>query len=162
MKDKKEAIASHIKFCIKNLKQINKPNEIYSVFFEKLKKVLEKPIFNNSSWTTKLSSLEKAYEDSDNLWKLCQLYNEYKNDTNLSLALQEKLAKEFKNILYVEVIPNDYQITQLEIKLKKIIVEDLKMQFCRQQEEAKQKNEAIKGVLPSSVKELYEFKKVCL
>lgn len=157
----KEAIANHIKFRIENLKQI-KPNKIYSVFLKKLKNVLEKPIFNNPSWTTILSTLKKAYEDSDNLWKLCQLFTQYKNDTNLSSALQEKLAEEFKNILYEEIIPNDYQITQLEIKLKKIIAEDLKMQFCSQQKEAKQKNEAIKEILPGSVKELYEFKKVCL
>lgn len=161
MKDKKEDIVNHIKLRIKNLKQI-KSNKIYSVFLEKLKNVLEKPIFNNLSWTTILSTLEKACEDSDNLWKLCQLYSEYKDDTNLSSALQEKLAKEFKNILYEEVIPTDYQITELEKKLKKIVEEDLKMQFCSQQKEAKQKNKEIKEVLPSLVKELYEFKKVCL
>ena len=152
MEDEKKPIAYRIKFRIENLKQI-KANEFYSVFLDKFKKVLEKPIFNNPSWTKKLSDLKKADEDSDNLWKLCQLFSQYKNDTNLSPALQKKLAKEFEKILDKETIPSDSKITELENKLKTIVEEDPTTKFSNLQNETKNTKELIENLVPQSVKE---------
>lgn len=152
MEDEKKPIAHRIKFRIENLKQI-KANEFYSVFLDKFKKVLEKPIFNNPSWTKKLSDLKKADEDSNNLWELCQLFSQYKNDTNLSSALQKKLAKEFEKILDKETIPSHSEITELENKLKKIVEEDPTTEFSNLQNETKNTKELIENLVPQSVKE---------
>lgn len=159
MEEEKKPIAHRIKFRIENLKQI-KANEFYSVFLDKFKRVLEKPIFNNPSWTKKLSDLKKADEDSDNLWKLCQLFSQYKNDTNLSPALQKKLAKEFEKILAKETIPSDSEITELENKLKKIVEEDPTTEFSNLQNEAKDTKKLIENLVPESAKELEGFKKL--
>ncbi|MBD3899109.1 hypothetical protein IEN87_02680, partial [Mycoplasma hominis] len=160
MEEEKKPIAYRIKFRIENLKQI-KANEFYSVFLNKFKKVLEKPIFNNPSWTKKLSDLKKADEDSDNLWKLCQLFSQYKNDTNLSSALQKKLAKEFEKILDKETIPSDSEITELENKLKNIVEEDPTTVFSNLKNETKNTKELIENLVPQSVKEeLDGFKKL--
>ncbi|WP_044730307.1 hypothetical protein [Metamycoplasma hominis] len=159
MEEEKKPIAHRIKFRIENLKQI-KANEFYSVFLDKFKRVLEKPIFNNPSWTKKLSDLKKADEDSDNLWKLCQLFSQYKNDTNLSPALQKKLAKEFEKILAKETIPSDSEITELENKLKKIVEEDPTTEFSNLQNEAKDTKKLIENLVPESAKELDGFKKL--
>ncbi|WP_158532124.1 hypothetical protein [Metamycoplasma hominis] len=159
MEEEKKPIAHRIKFRIENLKQI-KANEFYSVFLDKFKRVLEKPIFNNPSWTKKLSDLKKADEDSDNLWKLCQLFSQYKNDTNLSPALQKKLAKEFEKILAKETIPSDSEITELENKLKKIVEEDPTTEFSNLQNETKDTKKLIENLVPESAKELDGFKKL--
>lgn len=152
MEEEKKPIAYRIKFRIENLKQI-KANEFYRVFLDKFKKTLENPIFNNPSWTKKLLDLKKADEDSDNLWKLCQLFSQYKNDTNLSPALQKKLAKEFEKILDKETIPSDSEITELENKLKKIVEEDPTTVFSNLKNETKNTKELIENLVPQSVKE---------
>ncbi|MGC7156124.1 hypothetical protein ACP0BU_02435 [Metamycoplasma hominis] len=157
MEEEKKPIAYRIKFRIENLKQI-KANEFYRVFLDKFKKTLENPIFNNPSWTKKLSDLKKADEDSDNLWKLCQLFSQYKNDTNLSSALQKKLAKEFEKILDKETIPSDSEITELENKLKKIVEEDPTTVFSNLKNETKNTKELIENLVPESAKELDGFK----
>ncbi|WP_044329579.1 hypothetical protein, partial [Metamycoplasma hominis] len=157
----KGSLVSVINSNIDKLKKF-KAKKFNKNFISKLNEKLNSNIFNNLSRNMKLADLKKAEEDSVNLLRLVKLQEKYENDDNLSSSLQEKLVKEFENILDKETIPSDSEITELENKLEKIIEEDPTTPFTREfsyfKNETKDKKEFIENLVPQSAKELAEFK----
>ncbi|MGC7160305.1 hypothetical protein ACP0BV_02825 [Metamycoplasma hominis] len=105
-------------------------------FVTKLREKVEK--IKKLSKENKIPNLKKAAEYLENLAIIPLLLFQYNFYYELPATLQEKLIKEFENILDKETIPSDSEITELENKsIELMIAQDPKIAFTILQKQSK-------------------------